>query len=144
MTSFGSPESDGLLSFQEIFSLPINADIVLLSACDTAAGASQEVTRRALGELMGGGFALDGLVRSFLGAGARSVIASHWPVPEKPINATAELIGRLFAAPPGEGAAQALRGAQVAMMDKPLTSHPYYWAAFAIIGDGALPLKKVP
>jgi CHAT domain-containing protein len=92
------------------------------------------------GELTGGGYALDGLVRAFVGAGARSVVASHWPVPEKPIDATTQLISDLFSATPGQSLARQLQEAQRHMMDRAETSHPYYWASFAIIGDGATPL----
>lgn len=134
VTSFGGGESDGLLSFQEIFDLKIDADLVILSACDTASAASVAATREA-GVASGGGNALDGLVRSFIGAGGRSVIASHWPAPDD-FDATKRLIGGLFAARPGESIADALGTAQARLMDDRQTSHPYYWAGFAIIGDG--------
>ena len=134
ITSFGDKDSDGLLTFQEIFDLKIDADLVILSACDTAGAASVAATREA-GVASGGGNALDGLVRSFIGAGGRSVIASHWPAPDD-FNATKRLIGGLFAATPGESVADALWATQVTLMDDAQTSHPYYWAGFAIIGDG--------
>jgi CHAT domain-containing protein len=133
VTSFGGADSDGLLTFQEIFDLKIDADLVILSACDTAGAASVAATREA--GLSGGGNALDGLVRSFIGAGGRSVIASHWPAPDD-FDATKRLIGGLFAATEGESVADALWGTQVRLMDDQQTSHPYYWAGFAIIGDG--------
>ena len=63
------------------------------------------------------------------------MIASHWPAPDD-FNATKRLIGGLFAAKPGESVADALWTAQVTLMDDEQTSHPYYWAGFAIIGDG--------
>lgn len=133
VTSFGGADSDGLLTFQEIFDLKINADLVILSACDTAGAASVAATREA--GLSGGGNALDGLVRSFIGAGGRSVIASHWPAPDD-FDATKRLIGGLFAANQGTSVADALWGTQTRLMDDKQTSHPYYWAGFAIIGDG--------
>jgi CHAT domain-containing protein len=133
LTSFGSTGSDGLLSFKEVYDLKIDADYVILSACDTAGMATISATREA-GIATGGNYALDGLVRAFVGAGARSVIASHWPVPDD-YDATKRLITGLFSAPRGTGAGQALRTAQVALMDDANTSHPYYWAAFAIVGD---------
>jgi CHAT domain-containing protein len=135
MTSFGGPGSDGLLSFSEIYDLRIDADLVILSACDTAGKASLAATREA-GVATGGDFALDGLVRAFVGAGARSVVASHWPVPDD-YDSTNRLISGLFTAPAGTSVANALAQAQQALMDQPATSHPYYWAGFAIIGDGA-------
>ncbi|HEX9932642.1 MAG TPA: CHAT domain-containing protein [Allosphingosinicella sp.] len=138
LTSFGGAESDGLLTFAEIFDLRIDADLVILSACDTAGGASAAATREA-GITTGGDFALDGLVRAFVGAGGRSVVASHWPVPDD-FDATKRLISGLFAASPGVSTATALRGAQRTLMDDPATSHPYYWSGFAIVGDGARPV----
>jgi tetratricopeptide (TPR) repeat protein len=135
MTSFGQADSDGLLSFSEIYDLKIDADLVILSACDTAGKASLAATREA-GLATGGDFALDGLVRAFVGAGGRSVIASHWPVPDD-FNATQRLISGLFTAQPGTATATALRQAQAALMAERDTSHPYYWSGFAIIGDGS-------
>ena len=140
VTSFGPAfsGSKGLLTFREIFNLHLDADTVILSACDTAGSVSVDVTRAA-GVSTGGNFALDGLVRAFVGAGARSVVASHWPVPDD-YNATSRLMGGLFHAPQGEAIGEAMRQSQVRLMDDPLTSHPYYWAAFAIVGDGAKPI----
>ncbi|MFD1611783.1 CHAT domain-containing protein [Sphingomonas tabacisoli] len=140
LTSFGGPNSDGLLSFKEVFDLKLDADYVILSACDTAGMATVKATREA-GVETGGNYALDGLVRAFVGAGARGVIASHWPVPDD-YDATKRLITGLFSAPPGTPAGQALREAQVKLMDDANTSHPYYWAAFAIVGDAERPLLQ--
>ena len=89
--------------------------------------------------MSGGGSALDGLVRAFIGAGGRAVMASHWPVPDD-FNATERLITGLFRAPPGTSIGDAIGAAERALMDDPETSHPYYWSGFAIVGDGALPL----
>ena len=138
VTSFAPAGSDGLLSFREIFDLKLDADVVILSACDTAGSATVGASREA-GVATGGNYALDGLVRAFVGAGARSVIASHWPVPDD-YDATKRLISGLLGAKPGEPIAQALADAQAGLMDDPKTSHPFYWAAFIILGDGAKPL----
>lgn len=140
LTSFGDDQSDGLLSFAEIFGLEIDADLVILSACDTAGGATVGATREA-GVAAGGGYALDGLVRAFVGAGGRSVIASHWPVPDD-YDATNRLIGGFFRAPSGSTIGEAMRQSQEALMDEARTSHPFYWAAFAIVGDGASSLRR--
>ncbi len=137
LTSFGGNGSDGLLAFDEIFDLKLDADIVILSACDTAGKASIRATREA-GVSSGGGTALDGLVRSFIGAGSRSVLASHWPAPDD-FKATERLIGGLFEDGKGQSIATALRVSQKKLMDDPITSHPYYWSGFAIIGDGSRP-----
>ena len=145
LTSFavspdGKMASDGLLSFREIFDLRFDADLVILSACDTAGAATAEATQDA-GLSGGGDFALDGLVRAFVGAGGRSIVASHWPAPDD-FNATERLIGGLFTAPAGTSIVDALRIAQEGLMDDPNTSHPYYWSGFAVVGDGTKPVLK--
>jgi CHAT domain-containing protein len=140
LTSFGSDDSDGLLTFREIFDLDLDADLVILSACDTAGTASLAATRAA-GLSTGGDVALDGLVRAFVGAGGRMVIASHWPVPDD-YNATQRLIAGLFTRPAGTATANALRLSQQALMDEADTSHPFYWSAFAIVGDGEAPIIR--
>jgi CHAT domain-containing protein len=139
-TPSGQLASDGLLTFREIFDLRLDADLVILSACDTAGAAGAAATREA-GLVGGGDFALDGLVRAFVGAGGRSVMASHWPLPDN-FRATERLIGGMFQAPPGSSVASALRTAQLGLMDEAATSHPYYWSGFALIGDGARPVLK--
>ena len=133
LTSFGGDESDGLLTFREIFDLKISADLVILSACDTAGAATVAATRET-GVTTGGGNALDGLVRAFIGAGGRTVMASHWPAPDD-FDATTRLISGVFRAGSGITLGDALGRAQVSLMDDPTTSHPYYWSGFAIIGD---------
>ncbi len=140
LTSFGDRQSDGLLSFREIYDLKLNADIVILSACDTAGQASVAATRE-IGVTSGGGSALDGLVRAFVGAGSRLVMGSHWQLPDD-FNATRTLISGLFSAPPGTSVTEALRMAQVKLMNNAETSHPYYWAGFAVVGDGAQPVLR--
>lgn len=140
VTSFGGTSSDGLLNFAEIFDLKLDADVVILSACDTAGKATAAATREA-GVATGGDYALDGLVRAFVGAGARSVIASHWPVPDD-FDATKRLIGGLFEAKPGTSVGEALRATQLGLMNDAETSHPFYWAAFVILGDAAKPLLQ--
>ncbi len=139
VTSFAadSPTSHGLLQFGEIFDLRLNADLVILSACDTAGVAGAEATRET--GLSSGGGTFDGLVRAFIGAGSRSVVASHWPAPEA-YHATERLIAGMFNSGGDRPIAEALRQAQVRLMDDADTSHPFYWAGFAIVGDGARPL----
>lgn len=134
LTSFGGGPSDGLLTFSEIYGLRLNADLVILSACDTAGKASVAATREA-GVTTGGGSALDGLVRAFVGAGGRSVVASHWPAPDD-FKATERLIAGLFKQPSSTSVGDAMATSQIALMDDANTSHPYYWSGFAIVGDG--------
>jgi CHAT domain-containing protein len=142
LTSFGGNGSDGLLTFKDIFDLHLDADLVILSACDTAGKASAAATAQA-GLGTGGDVALDGLVRAFVGAGARLVVASHWPVPDD-FNATQRLISGLFSAPPGTPTVTALRLSQRQLMDDVNTSHPFYWSAFAAVGDGEMPVIRAP
>ena len=140
LTSFGGPGSDGLLTFRDIFDLHLDADLVILSACDTASKASSAATRQA-GLATGGDVALDGLVRAFVGAGGRLVMASHWPVTDE-YSATQRLITGLFSAPPGTPTVTALRMSQRQLMDDANTSHPFYWSAFAAVGDGEIPVIR--
>jgi CHAT domain-containing protein len=145
LTSFGPklPDgtlSDGLLSFREVYDLKLDADLVILSACDTAGAASVAATKEA-GETSGGGTSLDGLVRAFVGAGGRSVLASHWPVPDE-YQATERLFSSVFAQPRGTSIGDALRISETKLMDDAATSHPYYWSAFALVGDGEQPLLR--
>jgi CHAT domain-containing protein len=117
-----STAADGFLSASEIAELKLNADLVVLSACNTA----EESNR------FGGG-ALEGLADSFFAAGARAVLATHWEVPSQ---ATTKLMIGVFA-DHQQGLAQALRQSQLALIAQPATSHPFNWAAFTIIGDGS-------
>jgi CHAT domain-containing protein len=141
LTSFGGEGSDGLLTFREIFDLNLDADVVILSACDTAGKATALATESA-GLATGGDVELDGLVRAFVGAGGRLVVASHWPVPDD-FNATQKLITGLFTTAPGTSTVTALRLSEQKLMDDPDTSHPFYWAAFAAVGDGDIPLVRL-
>jgi CHAT domain len=138
LTSVGANGSDGLLTFTEVFDMKLDADTIILSACDTAGMASASATRAA-GVATGGNYALDGLVRAFIGAGARSVVASHWPVPDD-YGATTTLISSLFDNAGSISVGEALGRGQQKMMDVAETSHPYYWSGFAIIGDATRPI----
>lgn len=115
---------NGLLQAWEIFdSLRLSADLVTLSACDTA-----------LGKDMGGEGML-GLTRAFQFAGARSVLAALWNVED---GSTAELMRRFYThANAGEAKAEALRAAQLEMIrgGDPKLSHPFFWAGFQLYGD---------
>jgi len=120
-----SAASDGLLGASEISALKLDADLVVLSACNTAAGG---------GARFGGG-ALEGLADSFFNAGARAVLASHWSVPSA---ATQKLMTGVFAhyaRDPSRDLAEALRQSQLALIAQPATAHPFNWAAFTLIGD---------
>jgi CHAT domain-containing protein len=128
----GGKETDGMLTTSEIIDLRLDAEMVVLSACDTG------------GEGAGtGGESLSGLARAFFFAGARSMLVSHWEVAT---NATTALTTRTFAnlAQPGkQGSSWALRTAQLSLADAAGTSHPFFWAAFTLVGDGAGTLHGV-
>ena len=121
--------SQGLLEVGSLAALKLDANLVVLSACNTAAGDA-------------GGQALGGLAQSFLFAGTRSVIVSHWSVDSR---ATAGLISGLFAGiHDGARAGDALVTAERKMMDDPELSHPYFWAAFTVVGEPALNAAPSP
>ena len=123
-----SEEDDGLLTASEITQLKLDADWVVLSACNTAAG----------GSIKPGAEALSGLARAFFYAGARALLVSHWAVNSE---ATVKLVTRAFdelKANPEIGRAEALRrsmGALIASGDR--NAHPANWAPFVVVGEGA-------
>jgi CHAT domain-containing protein len=131
VTSVGAgADSDGLLDASEILDLKLDADLVVLSACDTG-GAGSEASD--LTGLQGGGEALGGLTRAVIYAGGRALVVSHWSVDSA---ATVRLMTGLFSAQaPSE--AEALQRAQVSLQQSTDWSHPYFWAPFTIVGDGA-------
>jgi len=114
--------ADGILQASEIASLRLNADTVVLSACNTAAAAGGF-----------GGESLSGLAQSFFFAGARSLLVSHWQVPSRQ---TALLMIDTFSRlGPEKPLSLALQDAQIQMASSKQTAHPYYWAAFTLIGE---------
>ena len=115
---------DALLTASQIVSLRLRADWILLSACNTA------------GPDGFAGEALSGLTRAFFYAGARSVMATHWPVESSATVQLTTLTFENYTKNPGKGKASALRDAQLALMDSPETSHPIFWAPFVLVGDG--------
>ena len=114
--------SDGFLRVHDIYRLNLPADLVVLSACETALG--QEVR----------GEGLIGLTRAFFSAGARRVLVSLWPVEDR---ATAELMRRFYREMLQNGlpASAALRAAQDSLRKEPGWQAPYYWAGFVLQGD---------
>jgi CHAT domain-containing protein len=125
-----SPSDDGLLRASAIAALKFDADVVVLSACNTAASDGTP-----------GAEGFSGLAKAFLFAGARALVVSHWSVESK---ATVELMTRFFAASAerGVGRAEALQRAMLAIMDDkdhPELAHPFYWAPFVVVGEGGHP-----
>ncbi|MBK8209086.1 MAG: CHAT domain-containing protein [Rhodospirillales bacterium] len=107
----GEP-GDGLLSASEIAELKLDADIVVLSACNTGGSGGES-----------GGESLSGLARSFFYAGARSLLVTHWMIPDEP---TVRLMTGTFrtVADGNTPAAEALRRSQEQLISDPRTSHP--------------------
>jgi CHAT domain-containing protein len=127
---------DGLLTLGEILRLRMDADWVVLSACNTAAGAGES------------GEAVSGLGRAFFYAGTRALLVTHWAVES---TSTTLLTTRVFSEQqenPSLTRAEALRRAQLALIDEgrltdartgqpgPSLAHPLFWAPFALVGDG--------
>ena len=118
---------DGLLTASEIATLKLNADWVVLSACNTAAGNAE------------GAEALSGLARAFFYAGARTLLVSHWAVYSQ---AATELTTKTFAmmaATPNLGRAEAFRQSMIALIAE--GRPPSYWAPFVVVGEGGAALN---
>lgn len=128
-------DGDGLLTMEEILSLKLDADWVVLSACNTAAGAGA------------GAEAASGLGRAFFYAGTRALLVTNWSVHSQ---SARELVTDLFkrqADDPKLTRGEALRQAMMALADGPgyvgadgktefTYAHPLFWAPYSIIGDG--------
>jgi CHAT domain-containing protein len=124
---------EGLLTLENILSLKLDADWVVLSACNTAAGDGA------------GADAISGLGRGFFYAGSRALLVTHWPVETRSARLLVTGTFERYAAP-SVGRAEALRQASLALMQqgaqdasgKPLFSyaHPLFWAPYALVGDG--------
>lgn len=136
LTSLGPGQSDGILSFDEIAGLNLDANLVFLAACDTAVGIKDEELARASGLEQASG-SLEGLVRSFLTANARAVVATSWVVPD--VNART-LVARFYEKGRTSDIGAALREGQLALMRESATSHPFRWGAFFVVGDASKPL----
>lgn len=115
---------DGLLTASEVAQLRLDADWVILSACDTSAGDSENAPT------------YSGLARAFISAGSRALLLSHWPVRD-------DVAGRLTlrtleGARAGLSRPEALRRAQLDVMRDPSIpggAHPASWAPFVLVGD---------
>lgn len=121
---------DGLLTASEVAQLKLNADWVVLSACNTAAGDKP------------GAEALSGLARAFFYAGGRSLLVSHWEVETN--SAVALMTGTFvaLAANPQLSHGEALRQSMLAMINHPQQPNlvePKYWAPFVVVGEPAKP-----
>jgi CHAT domain-containing protein len=113
------------LTPEEIAALKLDADWVVLSACNTA----------------GGGGSLDGLVSAFFYAGARAVLASYWPVNSEAATMLTTGTFEVLKREPAIGRAEAFRRAMLVVMDdrkRPWAAHPSYWAPFVVMGEGGV------
>lgn len=141
VTSLAS-DGDTLLEASEIVDLRLDAELVVMSACDTSAGAAKGDEGRTGFRDVGGGYAaggesLSGLARSFFYAGARNILSTHWSVDD---NATQELMVGFYEAIAADNdisIAEAMRKSQEKQIDAGPLSHPFFWAPFATFGDGA-------
>ena len=122
-------QEDGFLQAYEILRYPLQAKLVVLSACETALGP------------LGRGEGLIGLVSAFQQAGARSVIATQWSIDES----AAELMAVFYRAfTTGKTSAAALREAKLEILKRRVRlggsevslAHPFFWAPFVLIGSG--------
>ena len=120
---------DGLLTASEVAALRLDADWVLLSACNTAGGGGDDAQ------------GLSGLARAFFFAGARALMVSHWYIDDQvtPVlmAEAMERSGQRSGQRSDEGLsrAQSLRQAQLAMATTPEHAHPFFWAPFSVVGE---------
>ncbi len=124
LASSGSRSDDGLLEAREIMQLNLDADLVVLSACDTGRGRA------------GAGEGLIGLTWALFVAGCPTTVASQWKVSSQ---STADLMidfHRRLRSNADISPAVALRDAALQVRRNPEYRHPFYWAAFVLIGDG--------
>lgn len=124
MASTANPADSPLLTLEDVLSLKLNADWVVLSACNTAGadGRAEE--------------ALTGLARGFFFAGSRSLLVTHWAVESE---SAMMLTTKTFAAYKGNTGlrrAEALRTGMLATMALPRFAHPAFWAPYALVGEG--------
>ena len=113
-----------LLTLDEVLNLQLNADWVLLSACNTAAadGRADE--------------ALSGLARGFFYAGSRSLLVTHWAVESESAALLTSHTLQHYSQNPQARKAESLRQAMLSVMQEPRFAHPAFWAPYALVGDG--------
>jgi CHAT domain-containing protein/tetratricopeptide (TPR) repeat protein len=120
-------EDNGLLTASEVAQLELDADWVVLSACNTAAGDKRNAE------------ALSGLARAFFYAKARALLVSHWYVNSEAAVKIATAVFAELSAHPEIGRAEALRRSMVRLIRSGRSdqAQPEYWAPFVLVGEGA-------
>jgi CHAT domain-containing protein len=121
LTRHPGSREDGLLQVYEIFNLQLDADLVVLSACDTGLGT------------MVSGEGLVGVTRALLYAGARSVVVSLWQVDDS--STPGLMISFYRHLDQDVDKAESLRQAKLEMIRQGQFSQPFYWAPFILIGE---------
>lgn len=122
-------DEDGLIESGEIRALDLDAQLVVLSACQSTDPAIADA-----------GENLSGLARAFFTAGTRSVIASHWVVDDEQTAALMEAFYRRIGDDRRRPFGNALAEAAADLRAAPATSHPVFWAPFVLLGDGTMAL----
>lgn len=123
-SGMGTNPLAALLTLQDVLTLKLNADWVVLSACNTAAadGKAEE--------------ALSGLARGFFYAGSRSLLVTHWSVESASATLLTTATFEHYVKNPSAPKAESLRFAMRQVMAKPQYVHPAFWAPYALVGDG--------
>lgn len=121
------PNDDGMLRSSDVMRLKLNADWVLLTACNTAASDGTP-----------GAEGLSGLAKSFLSAGTRSVLVSHWAVESTSAMRLVTGVFEISAADPTLARVGALRRSMLKLIATPQYSHPRFWAPFVLVGEGVV------
>ena len=114
-----------MLTASETATLKLNADFVILSACNTA---SPDGTPGAPG--------LSGLAKAFMYAGSRALLVSHWAVKSKAAEQLTTTMLAELVRDPSASRAEALRRAELTVMADPRFAQPSSWAPFVLVGDG--------
>jgi CHAT domain-containing protein len=124
MAATPDPAQSPLLTLEDVLGLKLNADWVVLSACNTAGadGRAEE--------------ALSGLARGFFYAGSRSLLVTHWAVESQSAMLLTTRTFESYINNAKVGRSQALQQAMLHVMQNPQFAHPTYWAPYALVGEG--------
>lgn len=135
VTTLGPKDSDGLLSFDEIAKLRLDANLIVLAACNTSGGVDERLARTTGQETIGRN--LTGLVRAFLVANARTVMATYWPLSEESAH---RFLRHFYDGGRTSDMGRAFHAAQLDLLDDRNYSHPFYWGTLFLVGDASKPM----